>query len=108
MLFRSKMSKRVPEFVNRENMTTLLNDVDFGDGFLGARNKMVVDLLYQTGMRRNELVTLKLSQVDMSGGFFRVIGKRDKERLIPMSRSEARRVGKGSISEWSPNNKNNK
>lgn len=53
--------------------------------FLGLRDKLMLDLLYQTGMRRAELISLKVEDVDFSQKSLKVLGKRNKERIIPLS-----------------------
>ncbi len=84
-VLKPKMSKRMPSFVNEETMDNLLDDFDFGDDFTGIRNRLVIDLLYQTGMRRSELIGLEKGSVNLSGKSLKVIGKRGKERIIPVS-----------------------
>ncbi|MDI5893459.1 tyrosine-type recombinase/integrase [Flavobacterium algoritolerans] len=53
-------------------------------GFEGVRNKLVIDLFYTTGMRRAELISLKITNIDLSGSTIKVLGKRNKERIIPV------------------------
>lgn len=79
-----KRKKRLPEFVAEESLQTLLDEFNFGIDFEGLRNKTIIEMLYLTGMRRAELVGLKLSDYDSSRGTLRVLGKRNKERLIPL------------------------
>jgi integrase/recombinase XerC len=57
---------------------------EFPDDFEGVRNQLVIELLYATGMRRAELITLKLSNVDLGNKALKVLGKRNKERIIPL------------------------
>ena len=54
------------------------------EGFEGIRNKLIVDLFYTTGMRRAELIGLKISNIDLSGSTIKVLGKRNKERILPV------------------------
>ena len=65
-------------------MDQLLDDFDFGDDFEGIRNRLILDLLYQTGMRRGELIGLTTRSVNLSGRSLKVMGKREKERIIPL------------------------
>jgi len=81
-----KMGKRLPVFVNEDSMSLLFERVDFGDGFEGARNRLIMEMLYCTGMRRSELVALKIENVDFSSNQLKVLGKGNKERLIPVAR----------------------
>ena len=57
---------------------------DFQNDFEGIRNQLIIELLYTTGMRRAELITLKLSNVDLGNKVLKVLGKRNKERIIPL------------------------
>ncbi len=79
-----KRKKRLPEFVAEESLQTLLDEYNFGNDFEGLRNKTIIEMLYLTGMRRAELIGLKVSDYDSSRGTLRVLGKRNKERLIPL------------------------
>jgi len=85
-VLKPKMKKRVPQFVDEKVINRLLDEYEFGDDFTGNRNRLIVNLLYQTGMRRGELVGLTLSSVDIAQGTIKVIGKRRKERIIPVGR----------------------
>ena len=81
-----KTGKRLPVFVNEDSMALLFERVDFGCGFAGARNRLVMEMLYCTGMRRSELVGLKIENVDFSSNQLKVLGKGNKERLITIAR----------------------
>jgi integrase/recombinase XerC len=83
-VLKPKLNKRVPAFVEEAKMNQLLDDFDFGDDFEGIRNRLILDLLYQTGMRRSELIGLSTRSVNMSGRSLKVMGKREKERIIPI------------------------
>ncbi len=80
-----KNAKRLPVFIEESNMTVLLDDIKFADDFEGQRDKLIIDLLYQTGIRRSELTHLMQSDVDLYGLTIKVLGKRNKERIIPIS-----------------------
>lgn len=80
-----KNSKRLPVFVNETNMDQLLEHIEFPADFLGKTDRMIIELLYQTGMRRAELIQLQLSQVDFYNRSLKVLGKGNKERIIPIS-----------------------
>ena len=81
-----KTGKRLPVFVNEKSMSLLFDEVDFGEGFAGLRNRLIMEMLYCTGMRRSELVGVKLADIDFSKFQIRVLGKGGKERLIPVAR----------------------
>ena len=61
------------------------SDEIFPDNFEGIRDKLMLDLLYQTGMRRSELINLKIEDVDFSNKYIKVLGKRNRERIIPVN-----------------------
>ncbi|MDF1574002.1 MAG: tyrosine-type recombinase/integrase [Bacteroidales bacterium] len=85
-VLKPRLSKRVPVFVEDGKMDFLLDEYDFGEDFKGIRNRLVLDLLYQTGMRRSELIGLKIGSINREGQSVKVSGKRGKERIIPMNR----------------------
>jgi len=83
-VLKPKLSKRVPAFVEEKKLDLLLDEYDFGEGFTGSRNRLVLDLLYQTGMRRSELIGLTIGSINREGKSVKVMGKRGKERIIPV------------------------
>jgi len=89
-----KSGKKLPVFVNENQMNILLDEVSFGDDFDGLRNRMIIETFYNTGTRRAELINLKVSDVDISQQQIKVLGKRNKERIIPLSRSFCDDLGK--------------
>lgn len=80
-----KVEKRVPVFVEEKKMNFLLDDVDFGNDFAGVRNHLIMSLLYNLGIRRAELINLKVKDIDFHNKNIKIKGKGNKERLIPMS-----------------------
>ena len=85
-VLKPKINKRVPSFVDEKSINSLLDEYDFGDDFPGIRNKLVINLLYQTGMRRSELIGITMDSIDFHQQSIKVLGKRDKERIIPMGK----------------------
>ncbi len=79
-----KVKKRLPVVVTQESMEHLLDRSYFPEGFEGVRDRLIILLLYHTGMRRAELIGLQNDQVDLSRGQLKVLGKRNKERMIPI------------------------
>lgn len=77
--------KKLPVFVEEAEMEKMLKDLSFEEGFKGMQNKLILDLLYQTGIRRSELTGLKTSDIDIYNSEIKVLGKRNKERLIPVN-----------------------
>lgn len=78
-----KIPKRTPVFVPESQMNTLFDQLQFPEDFEGQRDKMILELFYFTGMRKAELIGLKLNDIDFYQGTIKVLGKRNKERLIP-------------------------
>jgi integrase/recombinase XerC len=80
-----KTSKRLPVFVEKDNMDVLLDSIEFGIDFEGQRNKLMMELFYATGMRLSEMINLKQVNVSLSSQQLKVLGKRNKERIIPFN-----------------------
>ena len=80
-----KTSKRLPVFVEQVKMDQLLNEIDFGVGFLAQRDRLILELFYFTGIRLSELINLKNKDINYSDSTILVLGKRKKERLIPLT-----------------------
>lgn len=85
MLHSLKLPQRLPSYVKEAEAERLLEEVQFDEGFKGFTDRMICELLYQTGMRRSELVQLKEQDVEWSLGQIRILGKGNKERLVPLS-----------------------
>ena len=83
-VIRPRTGKRNPVFIEEDRLNRILDDFSFGDDYAGVRDKLIIELLYQTGIRRSELISLTLSSFDLSAGTIRVMGKRSKERIIPV------------------------
>lgn len=81
-----KKKKRLPTFLRENEMNRLLDDVDFGEGFEGCRDHMIIEMFYATGMRLSELIGLDDKDVDFSASLIKVTGKRNKQRLIPFDK----------------------
>ncbi len=82
-----KTSTRLPVFVGENEMSKLFSEIEYENNFEGIRNKLILELLYSTGIRLTELVNLKLSSIDNSNSTIKVIGKRNKERIIPFGKN---------------------
>jgi integrase/recombinase XerC len=85
MIISLKTSKALPSFVEKKKMEMLFDKTDFGSGFPGLRDRMILEILYATGMRLSELINLKDTDIDFYHSEVKVLGKRNKERLIPFS-----------------------
>jgi integrase/recombinase XerC len=80
-----KTKKTLPGFVDEGQMQKVFSELEFTDNFVGQRDRLIIDLLYQTGMRRAELLHLKEADVDTYSLQLKVLGKRSKERIIPFA-----------------------
>ncbi len=79
-----KMAKKVEIPFSEEEMNQLLYEIPFDDNFEGIRDRLIIELFYATGMRRSELINLKVKDLDLNNKTLKVIGKRNKERIIPV------------------------
>ena len=84
-----KTEKKLHSFVRESEMINLLDEInfEFSDDFGGVRDKVLIELLYCTGIRLSELINLQEKQVNFFQGTIKVLGKRNKERVIPISDS---------------------
>jgi len=80
-----KSGKKIPQFVKEDEIIRLFNEYDFGIELEGIRDKLLLELLYGTGIRLSELINLKEGDVDFFEGTIKVLGKRNKERIIPLN-----------------------
>ena len=79
-----KVNKTVHLPFSEQELKTVLEDSFIVNDFESARNKLIIELFYATGIRRIELVNIKLSDIDVSNKQLKVLGKRNKERIIPL------------------------
>jgi integrase/recombinase XerC len=79
-----KVAKKLPAFVSEEKLSSLLNHNTFNNEFESVRDKLILELLFGTGIRLNELLQLKLYDIHFSEKTIKVLGKRNKERIIPI------------------------
>ncbi len=80
-----KTKKTLPLFLEQSQIMNLLDGMEFGHDFAGVRDKLIIELLYCTGMRRAELISLESANVNRFKQEIKVLGKRNKERIIPLS-----------------------
>lgn len=86
MVVLPQIPRRLPAFVAPEVMDRLIDTSEvYGDGFPALRDKVVILMAYMTGMRRSELISLRISDIDMSQKNVRVLGKGNKQRLVPIT-----------------------
>jgi integrase/recombinase XerC len=78
-----KTKKKLPHFAKEQDMVNVLDHISFAPDLEGMRDRLILELLYGTGMRLSELINLKDSSVHLADRTIRVLGKRNKERIIP-------------------------
>lgn len=84
-LHAQRLPERLPSYMKEDETAHMLEELQFGEGFEGATQRLICELLYATGMRRAELLQLKEKDVEWGMKQLRVLGKGGKERLIPVS-----------------------
>ena len=80
-----KKKKRLPEFVQEDQMNKLDSSTVFTEDFSGFRDRFMLELFYNTGMRLSELINIKHGDMDEQGGTVKILGKRNKERICPIN-----------------------
>jgi len=80
-----KSSKKLPVFVEKDKMDKLFDSNFFEDHFEGKRDRLIIELFYLTGIRLSELINIQLLDVDFTNSQIKVLGKRNKERMIPIT-----------------------
>jgi integrase/recombinase XerC len=80
-----KVNKRLPQFVDKKDITTLLTHIEFPDNWVGKTDELILQLFYNTGMRQAELSGLTEVNISKNTNTIKVLGKGNKERIIPVS-----------------------
>ncbi len=80
-----KKPRRLPKFVEKSSLDELLDQSHFADDYFGARDRMIIELFYFTGIRESELIGLKDGDIDVYNQQLKVTGKRNKQRLVPLT-----------------------
>ena len=79
-----KTAKRLPVFIGENEMANLFNEITFNADFEGIRDQLIIELFYSSGIRLTELINLNLNSVNLPSKTIKVLGKRNKERIIPI------------------------
>jgi len=85
-----KISKKLPVFVEKSNINNLLDKAYFKNDFCGHRDRLIIEVFYFTGIRLMELLNIHVTDIDFTNSLVKVLGKRNKERLIPLSNNTLR------------------
>ncbi len=80
-----KISKRLPQFVEQNDIDTLFRHVEFPDTWKGKTDKLILLIFYNTGIRLSELINIKINDINSSSHSLKILGKGNKERIIPIS-----------------------
>jgi len=79
-----KTQKKIQLPFSENEMLSVLDLDNYEDNFTGVRDRLIIDLFYTTGIRRIELIQLKISDLNINNKYIKVLGKRNKERIIPL------------------------
>ncbi len=79
-----KTAKKLQIPFSEKELDLVLNQIQYPEGFEGVRDRLIIDLFYTTGIRRTELIHLKTANLDSSSNTLKVLGKRNKERIVPV------------------------
>lgn len=80
-----KTKKGLPQFVRESDMNHVMEEGQFEDSFFGKRDHLILEILYGTGIRLSELIELRMKDIDLLNNSIKVLGKRNKERIIPIT-----------------------
>lgn len=86
-----KLKRKLPDTLSYDEIESIINEIDLSKPE-GGRNKAILETMYSSGLRVSEVVNLKLSNLYLDVGFIRVIGKGDKERLVPIGSSAVKYI----------------
>lgn len=90
-----KSEKKLPSFINTKQINELLDNLfDENNNFEKIRDRLIIEMFYLTGIRRNELINIKLGDIDFNNCTIKIIGKGSKERIIPISKEFSERIKK--------------
>lgn len=81
-----KAGKRLPAYLKEQEIDKMFLTLQFPEGWTGSRDRLILELLYECGLRRSELIGLELKNVNFTSGLIKVLGKGNKERLLPISK----------------------
>lgn len=87
-----KVGKRLPKHLTEENMIDLHEEIDMEQSFTSVRNRLIIQLFYNTGIRRSELIELTEANTDTRNHYIKVLGKGNKERQIPIPSSLSQQI----------------
>jgi len=87
-----KVAKPLPKFIKVHQLDILFDEVEFSEDVFGMRDRLILELFYATGIRRAELINLKLEDVDFSNKILKITGKGNKVRYVPVNKELLNRI----------------
>jgi integrase/recombinase XerC len=84
-IYLPKISRKLPNFVDQDHMNLLLDENIFANNFNGLRDRLIIEMLYQTGIRLAELINIEDRDIDLDKKQIKIFGKRKKERIVPIT-----------------------
>ncbi|MCH5245575.1 MAG: tyrosine-type recombinase/integrase [Muribaculaceae bacterium] len=89
----ARLNRTLPVFIDpAETAAVLDNAADYGDDFIAIRDSLMVDIFYSTGIRESELISLRIRDIDLKAGELKVLGKRNKHRIVPFGPALGRAI----------------
>jgi integrase/recombinase XerC len=82
-----KNRKTLPSFLTENQVNQVLDELQFTDDYAGKRDRLIIEIFYHTGIRLSELINIRIQDIDISNQTLKVLGKRNKERIIPITQS---------------------
>lgn len=92
LVAKPKAGKKLPQFLDADATVKLFSEVEFPEGINGSQDRLILEMLFGTGMRLSELIELKLVNVNLGAKHVKVLGKRNKERQIPLTDNLVRQI----------------
>lgn len=87
-----KVGRKIPSFISKSEMAALLDEIEYPENFEGYRDRAILEMFYNTGIRLSELIGVKLSDIDFNSKSVKVLGKRAKERIVPLVDSHLKNI----------------
>lgn len=81
-----KMSKKITPYIEEENLIKMLEEEETKEGYCETRNYLILEIFYEAGIRISELINIKIEDIDIHNLTLKVLGKRNKERIIPITK----------------------
>lgn len=87
-----KVKKSLPKFVREGEMDNLFQEIEYEPGFVGSRDQLILEIFYASGIRLSELIGIKVRDVNLEEANMKVLGKRNKERIVPLHKQLVEKI----------------